>query len=304
MRKIPLDTAFLERLNKTFGESAAQKIMKGFSADRFPAIRVNTLKTNVRDIMSYFKEINVKFERVSFLPDALIILNKKEKFFEDLDIYAGGKIYFQGISSQIPVKFLDPAPGEKILDMCAAPGSKTTQIAAMMQNKGEITANEINMIRMERLKYNLNKQGAVIADVISRDGASLGDMHPACFDKVLLDAPCSAEGKINLKNPRSYKFWSEKVVKNCAKLQKKLIISAVKALKPGGVLVYSTCTLANEENDEVVKFALESFPGVLAVEKISLDFKYVLRSRYGLIAIPSEICEGFFAARMRKGNRA
>lgn len=301
MRKIPLDAVFLERLNKTFGESTAQKIMKGFSADRFSAIRVNTLKTNVREIMSYFKEINVKFERVGFLPDALVILNKKEKFFEDLDIYAGGKIYFQGIFSQIPVKFLDPAPGEKILDMCAAPGSKTTQIAAMMQNTGKITANEINMIRMERLKYNLNKQGVAIANVISYDGTVLGDMYHAKFDKILLDAPCSAEGRINFKNPRSYKFWSEKVVKNCAKLQKKLIVSAVKALKSGGVLVYSTCTLANEENDEVVRFALESFPGVLAVEKISLDFKYVLRSRYGLIAIPSEICEGFFAARMRKG---
>lgn len=304
MRKISLDVAFIERLNKMFGGSTAQKILRGFSEDRFPVIRVNTLKTNVREIMSYFKEINVKFERVGFLSDALIILNKKEKFFEDLDIYAGGKIYFQGISSQIPVKFLDSAPGEKILDMCAAPGSKTTQIAAIMQNKGEITANEINMIRLERLKYNLNRQGVTITNVISHDGAVLGDMYPACFDKVLLDAPCSAEGKIDFKNPRSYKFWSEKVVKNCAKLQKKLIVSAVKALKPGGILVYSTCTLANEENDEVVRFALESFPGVLAVEKISLDFKYILRSRYGLIAIPSEICEGFFAVKMRKGNCA
>ncbi len=300
MKEIPLEAVFIDRLNKMFGGSIAQKVVKGFSVDRSPVIRVNTLKTSVRDIMSYFKEINVRFEMVGFLPDALIILNKKEKFFEELDIYKNGKIYFQGVSSQFPVKFLDLQPGEKILDMCAAPGSKTTQIAAMMQNKGEITANEINMIRLERLKYNLDKQGVTIANVISYDGTVLGDMYPLSFDKVLLDAPCSAEGKIDLKNPRSYKFWSEKVVRNCAKLQKKLIFSAVKALKPGGILVYSTCTLANEENDEVVKFAIESFGGALSVEKITADFKYILRSKYGLISTPSEICEGFFVAKMRK----
>jgi len=300
MKEIPLEAVFIDRLNKMFGGSIAQKVVKGFSADRSPVIRVNTLKTNVRDIMSYFKEINVKFERVGSLPDALVILNKKEKFFEELEIYGSGKIYFQGISSQFPVKFLEPQVGEKILDMCAAPGSKTTQIAAMMQNKGEIVANEINMIRMERLKYNLNKQGVTIANVISYDGTMLGDMYPLSFDKVLLDAPCSAEGKIDLKNPRSYKFWSEKNIRNCAKLQKKLIVSAVKALKTGGILVYSTCTLANEENDEVVKFAIESFAGALGVEKISSDFKYILRSKYGLISIPSEICEGFFVAKLRK----
>ncbi|MEK7547459.1 MAG: RsmB/NOP family class I SAM-dependent RNA methyltransferase, partial [Patescibacteria group bacterium] len=190
MKEIPLEAVFIDRLNKMFGESIAQKVVKGFSVDRSPVIRVNTLKTSVRDIMSYFKEINVRFERVGFLPDALIILNKKEKFFEELDVYKNGKIYFHGISSQFPVKFLDLQPGEKILDMCAAPGSKTTQIAAMMQNKGEITANEINMIRLERLKYNLNKQGVTIANVISYDGAVLGDMYPASFDKFLLDAPC------------------------------------------------------------------------------------------------------------------
>ncbi len=300
MKEIPLEAVFIERLNKMFGGSIAQKVVKGFSLDRSPVIRVNTLKTNVRDIMSYFKEMGVRFERVSSLPDALIILNKKEKFFEELEIYENGKIYFQGISSQFPVKFLDPQPGEKILDMCAAPGSKTTQIAAMMQNKGEITANEPNMIRLERLKYNLNKQGVTIANVISYDGATLGDMYPSSFDKVLLDAPCSAEGKIDLRNPRSYKFWSEKNIRNCAKLQKKLIVSAIKALKPGGILVYSTCTLANEENDGVVGFAIGGFAGALAVEKISSDFKYILRSKYGLISIPSEICEGFFVAKLRK----
>lgn len=304
---------FLQRLNEQFDSNTVDQILKGFMEDRFPVIRVNNLKTNVREIIQKLKDLNVRFERVSFLENALIILNKNEKFFEDLDIYKNGHIYFQGISSQLPVIFLDPKPNEKVLDMTAAPGSKTTQMAIAMQNIGEIVANEYDQIRFERLKYNLEKQGVKIAKVLQGDGCMLGDLYPEYFDKVLLDAPCSAEGRISVNNPRSYKFWSEKNIRNNARIQKKLIISAVKSLKKGGILVYSTCTLAPEENEMIVDGVLGEFKGILKTEKITLDFKYSLRVltsfagqnfnqnvKNAFKASPSPISEGFFIAKFRK----
>ena len=299
-----LAPAFTMRLENEYGPLGAEAILKGFATDKLPVIRVNTLKTNLQTIMSVLREQNVRFERIKFLPDSLIISNKNEKFFEDLDIYKNGWIYFQGISSQLPVFFLDPKPGEKVFDMCAAPGSKTTQTGIYMKNQGEIVAYEKDKIRCERLKYNLDKQGIGIAKVVLGDSCMPGDEYTGYFDKVLLDAPCSAEGRICINDPRSFRFWSEKNIRENAKLQRRLIRAAVKCLKPGGVLVYSTCTLAREENEMVGETALKEFAGSLKLEKIDLDFKYklpILGNLHGMLkAMPSNISEGFFVAKFRK----
>ncbi|MFA6917809.1 MAG: RsmB/NOP family class I SAM-dependent RNA methyltransferase [Candidatus Gracilibacteria bacterium] len=308
-----LDPLFIKRLEQQFDVHTIDRIINGFSTEKLPVVRINTLKTDVQNIMRYFKEMNVLFERISFLPNALIVRNKSEKFFEKLEIYENGKIYFQGISSQLPAIFLAPRPGEKVLDMAAAPGSKTAQIGIMMGNRGEILANEINQIRFERLKYNLDKQGIKVATTNLGDGTVLGEKFPNYFDKVLLDAPCSAEGRICLNDQKSYRFWSEKNIRQNVKIQKKLFESAVKALKPGGVLVYSTCTLAPEENEMVVDWALKTFGDILKIEKIDLDFKYKLpvlgafsgvsfdlKVKHALKAMPSEISEGFFIAGFRR----
>lgn len=305
----------MARLEKQFSLHVVESIIKGFACKRMPVIRVNTLKTDIQIVMRYLKEINVLFERISFLPDALIIRNRDEKFFEGLDVYKNGEIYFQGLSSQLPALFLNPSPGENVLDMAAAPGSKTAQMGMMMRNKGEILANEIDTIRLEKLKYNLEKQGIKIATVNLGDGSYLGENFAGKFDKVLLDAPCSAEGRIELSDPRSYRFWSEKNIRQNAKLQKELFESGVKALKPGGTMVYSTCTLAPEENEMIVDTMLKEFKGILKIEKINLDFKYKLpivetfegthfdqRVKDCLKALPSEISEGFFIAKFRKSG--
>lgn len=308
-----LDLLFLKRLEQQFDVHTIDRIIKGFSADRLPIIRINTLKTDVQTVMRYLKEMNVLFERIPFLPDSLIIRNRQEKFFENLDIYKNGSIYFQGISSQLPALFLDPQSGEKVLDMTAAPGSKTAQMGIMMKNQGEIFANEIDQIRFEKLKYNLEKQGIKIAKTNLGDGTKLGDLFPKYFDKVLLDAPCSAEGRISLNIPASYRFWSEKNIRQNVKIQKKLFVSAVQTLRSGGIMVYSTCTLAPEENEMMVDFALKTFPNELRIEKIELEFKHklpILKSFGGIAfdnrvqntlkAMPSEISEGFFVVKFRK----
>jgi len=299
--KNPLNPIFTERLIKQYGQNIFDQIIKGFSEDKNSVIRINALKTDIRSIMAYLRDKNILFERIPFLENSLIIRNQNEKFFEDLDIYKKGEIYFQSISSQLPVKFLNPQPGEKILDIAAAPGSKTTQIGICMKNNGEIIANEIDQIRHERLKFNLDKQGVTIAKTVLGDGSGLGDKYTNYFDRVLVDVPCSAEGRINLNDPRSYRFWSEKNIRQNVKIQKKLLEAGIKSLRSGGFLAYSTCTLASEENEEMIKYALSTFPE-MKLFNISLDFKYQLPTLKGCIkAMPSKISEGFFVAVMRKG---
>ena len=295
-----LNPLFLERLLKQYGISLTDQIIRGFSEDKSPIIRINTLKTDTRTIMAYLRDKNILFERIPFLENSLIIRNQNEKSFEDLDIYKKGEIYFQSISSQLPIKFLNPQSGEKVLDIAAAPGSKTTQIGIAMQNKGEIVANEIDQIRHERLKYNLEKQGVTIVKTILGDGINIGNTYVNYFDRVLVDVPCSAEGRINLHEPRSYRFWSEKNIRDNVKIQKKLLESGIKSLRSGGFLAYSTCTLSPEENEEMISWAIKTFPEV-KLFPISLGVKYQLPTLNGVIkAMPSKISEGFFVALLKK----
>ncbi len=306
-----LPPTFLARLLSRFSPQTVDQILIGFEEEKLPVVRINTLKTTTQDIMRYFREKNIQFERIPFLNDALIIKNQKEKYFEELDVYKEGKIYFQGISSQIPALILDPKPGEKVLDLCAAPGSKTAQMAIYMQNKGEILANELDQVRHERLKYNLEKQGIKIAKtrlgnaltLVSDNEENKDNNYTEYFDKVLLDAPCSAEGRICMKDPRTYKFWSEKNIIKNAKLQRALIKSAYKALKKGGILVYSTCTLAPEENEMVVASILEKCPD-LKPSSISLtlpgNLPHIRPTSNSILCLPGKVIEGFFVAKFKK----
>ena len=319
-----LSQACQKRFEEQFDSQILQRLYKGFAEERKTVIRINTLKTSLSDVMDILRKHHIHFERVAFLTNSLILKHTQEKYFESkkneeaFQLYNSGSIYFQGISSQIPVLFLHAKTDEKILDVSSAPGSKTTQIGIAMQNQGELVANEIDAIRYERLKYNLEKQGITNAKTVLGDGIALGYDFPEYFDKILLDAPCSAEGRICVQNPRTYRFWTEKNIIKNAKLQRRLFQSAIKALKPGGTLVYSTCTLAPEENEMIVDWALEKFNGENENKKIKLldcqlDFNHllpILTSFQGktfskevqktLKASPSDISEGFFIAVFKK----
>jgi 16S rRNA C967 or C1407 C5-methylase (RsmB/RsmF family) len=184
----------------------------------------------------------------------------------------------------------------------AAPGSKTTQLAAFMQNDGFILANEVNAIRAERLKFNLNRQGVSMAEVRVGDGKKLEDNWHEFFDSVLLDAPCSGVGIISMDSPQTYRGWSPRDVSKLAHEQKRLIESAVWALKPGGSMVYSTCTLTREENLDNVHWALDTFKGTLERQPIELKLTGVdnLDREGGIQLLPSSLYEGFFVAKFRK----
>ena len=305
--KKKLPQKFIENIYEQFSSGTADKILMGMAADRMTTLRVNTLKYNIQDLMNYFKEINIKFERVPWYKDALVIKNAKERDFENLEIYKNGAIYLQSLSSMVPVLVLDPKPNEVILDLTAAPGSKTTQIAALMNNKGEIVANELDRIRIKRLEYNIQHLGADIAKVIMGRGEKIDHLYQNHFDRVLLDAPCSGEGRFILNKNATYKSWTENDVSKLSELQKKLLEAATKALKPGGVLVYSTCTLNTLENEMVVEYALQELG--LEIMDTNIQINGMIQGftdgfnpkvAKSIRILPCKDMEGFFIAKFKK----
>ena len=304
-----LPEKFMENMYKMFSPGTVDKIVAGMISDRYTTLRVNTIKYNIQDLMRYFKENNIKFERVLWYDDALIIKNVREKDIQKLDIYEKGYIYIQSLPSMVPAIVLNPKEGEKVLDLTAAPGSKTTQMAATMNNKGQIIANELDKIRCERLKYNVNIQGASIVEVLNGRGELLGKEYENYFDKVLLDAPCSGEGRFDAKSVVTYKNWSEKTVRDLTKLQKKLFKSAYTSLKQDGVMVYSTCTLNKDENEMVLEWALENLNVKLLDINIEIKDKIPAFSdrknssiNKAIRILPSKTMEGFFVAKFVKGD--
>ncbi len=182
-------------------------------------------------------------------------------------------------------------------------------MAMMMNNEGYILANELDSIRCERLKYNVDKQGAKIIEVINRRGEKIGEEYKEKFDKILLDAPCSGEGRFIGNDVSTYRNWSLKTVRQLSKLQKKLIKSAYEALKTNGIMVYSTCTLNKEENENVLQWALENLN--LKLLDINLDFKDKMNGfnegldvniNKSIRVLPSKDKEGFFIAKFKKLN--
>lgn len=174
----------------------------------------------------------------------------------------------------------------------------------MMKNEGSILANELDEIRIQKLKYNIEQQGAKIVTVNNDYGEKIGVKYTKRFDKILLDTPCSGEGRFIAKDAKSYRNWSPKKVLELVKIQKKLLRSAYEALKPNGIMVYSTCTLNVKENDEIIKWALDEFD--LELLPIQLELKAselaILDSniRQAIKILPSKNMEGFFVAKMMK----
>ncbi|MBI4372149.1 MAG: RsmB/NOP family class I SAM-dependent RNA methyltransferase [Candidatus Omnitrophica bacterium] len=302
------------------------QIANTFASDKPTTFRVNTLKASRETVREKLEHISFRLEPVPWYPDAFILRGGRLRDLEKTEIYSKGEIYVQSLSSMIPPLVLGPYPistnphagllgqsGEAILDLAAAPGSKTTQMASFMKGEGRIVANESDRIRYAKLKANVELQGAKNVEVVLGHGESLGKKFPECFDRVLLDAPCSAEGRFEASEPSSYRYWKlEKVYEN-AKLQKKLLASAISALKPNGVLVYSTCTFAPEENEAVIQDALEKYGPSLQIEPIKLSFSNQMSGlskwegklfhpsiKNTVRILPTSEMEAFFIARISK----
>ncbi len=170
-----------------------------------------------------------------------------------------GLIYIQEAVSMIPPLILSPGPDDCVLDLCAAPGSKTTQLAQLMENRGLIIANDIRLDRINALAFNLERIGILNTIITNYNGNRFGSLLPEYFDCILIDAPCSAEATINRSKAVLY-HWGEKNIEKMSRIQIGLLISGFRALKKNGRLVYSTCTFAPEENEMVINYLLNKFP--------------------------------------------
>lgn len=299
MQKIP---EFLkEMILNEYGQDLTNQIIKGYSYNRPTTFRVNTSKVSVEYIKNRVNELNIKFEEVPWNETAFIIQNVRENEIKELDVYKNGEIYLQSLSSMIPPIVVNPKEGENILDMAAAPGGKTTQMANLSNNKAMITACEKNKIRVERLKYNLEKQGASRVSVMLKDARKLDDFFS--FDKILLDAPCSGSGTINLNDYNIEKTFTKELVDRSIKIQKELLKKAVKILKLNGELIYSTCSILKEENEKIVEEILKL--GNIEIIPIDVEnFKEIpllpVNIEGTICVCPTDLYEGFFVAKLRK----
>lgn len=294
----------VEKLKEQYGEKLCNEILDGYQNNRKTTFRVNTIKSNNEEIINELEKNGIIYRKASFSDNAFIIENASEEQVENLDIYKDGKIYMQSLSSMLPPIILDPSPEKDILDMTAAPGGKTTQMAALSNNKAHITAFEMNTIRAERLKYNIEKQGASCVYCMVKDSRNIDDFFS--FDQILLDAPCSGSGTLNSNLDSTEKYFTPKLIEKSIKAQKTLLKKAVKILKPGCEMVYSTCSILSCENEDIIDEILKM--GNVEIVPIENDFINslpILPTKIpGTICIkPNELYEGFFVAKLRRKNR-
>ncbi len=290
-----------EMLENQYGNELTHKIVEGYCQKRPVTLRVNTLKTNINTIKQLLNKESITFEEISWNENALVLQNVNESKVRELEMYKNGEIYLQSLSSMMPVIAIQPKAKENILDMAAAPGGKTTQIAALTNNEAFITACEKNKIRAERLKYNIEKQGATSVNVLVEDSRNLSSYFS--FDKILLDAPCSGSGTIYLEDENLEKVFTEELVQRSIKTQYELLKKAVNILKLGQEMLYSTCSILEDENENNVQKLLKTNE----VEIVPIDKNlfsgapFLKTSIEGTISIcPSNLYEGFFMAKLKK----
>lgn len=288
-------------LLEQYGEKITNNIIQGYLEKRPVTLRVNTLKTNVDNIKKALNESNIKYKEVIWSKDALIIEDADENKIRELNIYNNGEIYLQSLSSMLPPIILSPKENENILDMAAAPGGKTTQVSALSNGKALITACEKNKVRSERLKYNIEKQGANGICVLVEDARKLNSF--LSFDKILLDAPCSGSGTICLNDEKLERYFKEELIERSSKVQFELLKKAVEILKPGHEMIYSTCSILKNENENNLLKILKSgkVEIVPICEEIFRDIQVLPVTIEGTICVcPSKLYEGFFIAKLRK----
>jgi len=309
-----LPEAFLANLRRVIPLNHFEKVNRTFSSPKPTTFRVNLLKTNGPSVKEQLDPLGLKIENVLWYKDAFILRKGEQKELEKTKLYEKGEIYIQGLSSMIPPLVVGPQPGEKVLDLAAAPGSKTTQLAVIMKNKGTILANDENAVRLEKLKANLEKQGVInVALLPPDDGGLVWKDRFETFDRVLLDAPCSSEGRFRVDIPSTFGYWKEDTNRKMAKIQRRLFKSAFLALKPGGTLVYSTCTFSPLENEAVLDWALQTYGAALEVENLAIplplhtrglsawdDLHFSSPVQKSARILPTADIEGFFVAKLRK----
>ncbi|MFH1575122.1 MAG: RsmB/NOP family class I SAM-dependent RNA methyltransferase [Acidobacteriota bacterium] len=308
-----LPVKFRERLQQILPAACFADCWQTFHQTPATSLRVNPLKTDRESLVAELRAAGFELAPLSWKDDAFTVPHAQRRALTESAACGAGRLYIQNPASMVPPLVLDPRPDEWILDLTAAPGSKTLQLAGMMGSQGRISAVEAVRSRFFRLKRNLEAGGASHVRTYLKDGAQVWRSCPEQFDRVLLDAPCSSEGQFNAVDPQTYAYWSQKKIAEMSRKQRRLLFSAIQCLKPGGVLVYSTCTFAPEENEGVVARLLEHFGEALRIEAVELPCGNVQEGlvewqgkgfdpelRQAARILPDGVMEGFFVCRMRK----
>ncbi len=307
---------FLERLHEIVPDERFAQVLEAMVQERHTCFRINTLLAETEQTQAALEGEGFSLTPLDWLPGAYAVPPEQRRPLTESTVFHSGHIYIQNPASMLPPLLLAPRADQRVLDLAAAPGSKTLQIAAMMGNEGWISAVEVVKQRFFRLRANLERHGAKNVHTYNKDGSGVWRLVPEQFDKVLLDAPCSSEGQFSLQSPESYRYWSEKKIKEMVRKQKRLLYSAVQCLKPGGEMVYSTCTFAPEENEGIVDAMLRKFDGELSIEPVGMMIPGVMagltqwrKKRFSpdlekaVRVLPDRFNEGFFVCRLRKGER-
>lgn len=306
IRKLSIQTSHPEwivrKFTERFGNDGARELCQANQSPPINVIRANTLINSPSELIEYFNTIGIESAPAKYAKNGVVVRNLNKVLKND--VYSQGRFVVQGEASQLCTELLDPKPGERILDMCAAPGGKTTNIAQLVGPKGKVTACDVLPAKLEKVTWNANLLGlknivTVTADMTGKPPARIGSR----YDRVLVDAPCSGLGELG-KNPDArYRKVPENII-SLVGIQRLLMQQAAKLVKPGGVLVYSTCTLTIEENEGIIERFCNLFPGfelVSALEILGEDKKiFVTKEGYFLSAPHITGTTGFFAARLVK----
>ncbi|MBK8944895.1 MAG: NOL1/NOP2/sun family putative RNA methylase [Ignavibacteriae bacterium] len=306
---IELSSNISDYIQQTFGNEFLENYKLFVESKYLPAIRFPIYDENISITLKSLEEQGIELEQIPEIQNSYFVKKGDDIIGKTIE-YTLGKYYIQSLSSMIPPMILNPNETDVVLDLCAAPGSKSTQLAEIMNYKGTLFSNEPNLNRVKALIHNLDKMNIINMSVIKDKGELLSKYFNNYFDKILVDAPCSALGVVQKKQEVS-NWWSEKSANTISDLQLRLLISAIKMAKVGGEIVYSTCTLTVEENEFIIDKVLKKYPveliefdlnlkhinGFTEIRNYKFDESLTLTKRI----IPWEIkSEGFFLAKLRK----
>lgn len=286
----------IQRWEKEWGRDKALAIFSALNETPCMTIRVNSLKTTKEDFMKQLADNGIEAEDIPGLKEGLTIRKGASQFFTHL--LSSGEAYVQSASSMVPVHVLEPKAGETVLDMCAAPGSKTTQMAEWMKNEGTIDAWDLYPHKISLIKKNAKKEGITIIHAGARDSSKPMPQVNGKYDKILLDAPCSGLGVLGHKAEIRWRR-QEADLEAFPPLQQKLLTCAASYLKSGGTLVYSTCTLNRAENEDMIRWFLSEHP---EFEPVDFTLSDTQTSEHGIMTLwPDEWdSDGFFVAKLKK----
>lgn len=252
--------AFLARLKRIVPENRLSAMLTHVTSPvTQTSFRINPLVQSVVETLDQLGTLGMAVQTVPWCEEARCIAPSDRERLTHSPLAENGTVYVQGLSSILATHVLDPQPDEQVLDLAAAPGGKAAHIAARMNNQGWLSVVEPIRKRMYVLADNLKRAGVTIAHTYLMDGRKAGRKVPGRFDRVMLDAPCSGEARIHAREPDSFAFWSERKIREQARKQRGLIVSAFEALRPGGRLLYATCSYAPEENEAIVDHLLTEY---------------------------------------------